>query len=253
MKPICTYGLHAAFQVGVEDAVHNRPVVHRPPLRVLPVGVGRSPLEGRSAIARREQVVCAEVDAPGRELPELREKPDARLSCTHSSAHPHRRSARWGAADLSACPASTRIVTGNALSRGPHVCRGPARNHHRRRRRPGSAAPRSCSASRRDASCRTPCCAQASAGAPPRESYNGPPVRARSESRVRTPMLVPASRWSRACDALNRSQRGTMDTRQHRTWRHGPACRSRRGATPAQPCTCGHRSSARFASPRRPG
>ena len=48
---------------------------------------------------------------------------------------------------------------GERRSRGPHVCGALASNHHPGDARPGSAGSFSCSASRRDDSCRTPCCA----------------------------------------------------------------------------------------------
>ena len=62
MKPICTYGLHAAFQVGVEDAVEDRPVVNRVALGVLAVSAGGTPLQRRRAVAGGQQIVRAEIN-----------------------------------------------------------------------------------------------------------------------------------------------------------------------------------------------
>ena len=63
--------LHLAFEVGVDDAIDDRPVVDRLAVRVLGVGVGRSPLQRRRAVARRQQVVRADVDRHRAELGEF--------------------------------------------------------------------------------------------------------------------------------------------------------------------------------------
>jgi hypothetical protein len=65
---------HPAFEVGIEDAIENGPVVDRPARSVLLVGVGRAPLESGRSIARREQIVGAEVHALRRKLSELPEE-----------------------------------------------------------------------------------------------------------------------------------------------------------------------------------
>ncbi len=185
MNPICTYGRHAPFQVGIEDAVDNRPVVHGPPLRVLPVRVGRSPLEGRSAIAGRQQVVCAEVDAPGRKLPELGEK-RAPVSHVRIVGLIRTEEAPDGAQRTSR---HARLHTNRdreRRSRGPHVCGALASNHHPGDGDQGQQAP--CRALRPDATIHAGLLAARPGltGAPPRESYNERPVRARPESRAQT-------------------------------------------------------------------
>ena len=52
---------HVRIAHGVEDAVRDRPVVDRRAVCALRVHIGRAPLQRAVAIARREQVVCAEV------------------------------------------------------------------------------------------------------------------------------------------------------------------------------------------------
>ena len=74
MKPIWTYGPHAALQVRVEDPVDDGPVVAGPPVRVFGVGVRAAPLEGRRAVPGVEQVVGPEVDRARPELAEGREQ-----------------------------------------------------------------------------------------------------------------------------------------------------------------------------------
>ena len=54
-------GLEPPLQVGVEDAVHDRPVVDRLPLGVLGVRVRAPPLEGGRSVPGVEEVVGAEV------------------------------------------------------------------------------------------------------------------------------------------------------------------------------------------------
>ena len=73
-EPDLRVGLEAALQVGVEDAVDDRPVVDRLALRVLGVGVGAPPLEGGRAVAGVEEVVGAEVDLRRAELAQRREQ-----------------------------------------------------------------------------------------------------------------------------------------------------------------------------------
>ena len=73
-EPDLHVGLHAALEVGVEDAVDDRPVVDRLAVGVLGVGVGRAPLQGRGAVAGGEQVVRAEVDLLRAELAEFGEQ-----------------------------------------------------------------------------------------------------------------------------------------------------------------------------------
>ena len=67
--------LHAAREQRVEDAVEDRPVVDGASLGVLAVGVRRAPLEGRRAVAARQQVVRADEDRVRAELRELAEQP----------------------------------------------------------------------------------------------------------------------------------------------------------------------------------
>jgi hypothetical protein len=54
---------YAAFEVSVENAIEKGPVIHGLPLSPLPVSAGGTPFEGRRSIARREQIVGAEVNA----------------------------------------------------------------------------------------------------------------------------------------------------------------------------------------------
>ncbi len=64
-------GLHLARNVGVDDAIEDRPVVDGVAGGVFGVDVGRSPLERGRAVAAREQIVRAEVngrDAGGGKL-----------------------------------------------------------------------------------------------------------------------------------------------------------------------------------------
>jgi hypothetical protein len=60
--------LDAPLEIGVEDAIDNRPVVNRLPAGVLRVGVRRSPFERRRAIAGGQEIVRTEVDAFRRQL-----------------------------------------------------------------------------------------------------------------------------------------------------------------------------------------
>ena len=54
--------LHAAREVGVEDAIHNRPVVDGFAIGILAIGPGRTPLQCGRAVARAEQTVGAEIN-----------------------------------------------------------------------------------------------------------------------------------------------------------------------------------------------
>ena len=73
-EPDLRVWLQAAVPVGVEDAVEGAPVVDRPALGVLGVGIGAAPLEGGRAVAGGEQVVGAEVDRERAELAQLRDQ-----------------------------------------------------------------------------------------------------------------------------------------------------------------------------------
>ena len=66
--------LHLALDVGVDDAIHDRPVVDRPSGRVFGVGVRRSPLQGVLAVTRRQQVVRADEHGDRTELGQFLEQ-----------------------------------------------------------------------------------------------------------------------------------------------------------------------------------
>ena len=67
-------GPHALGQVGVEDAVEDRPVIDRAARGVLGVGVGAAPLQCRGAVAGGEQVVRAKVNGLRLQFTELAEQ-----------------------------------------------------------------------------------------------------------------------------------------------------------------------------------
>ena len=73
-EPDLHVGPHAVGPVGVEDPVHDRPVVDRVPLRILGIGVGASPFQRGRAIAAGEQVVRAEIDLIVPQLPQFRDQ-----------------------------------------------------------------------------------------------------------------------------------------------------------------------------------
>ena len=73
-EPDLHVGLHATLQVGVEDAVDDRPVVDRLALAVLGVGVGAAPLERGRAVSGVEEVVGAKIHLRRPELAERREQ-----------------------------------------------------------------------------------------------------------------------------------------------------------------------------------
>ena len=54
-------GVVPALDIGVEDPVHDRPVVDRVAVRILGIGVGRAPFERGLAIAGGQQIVGADV------------------------------------------------------------------------------------------------------------------------------------------------------------------------------------------------
>ena len=60
--------LHLALEVRIDDAIDDRPVVDRLPVRVLGVGVGGAPLQSGRAVAGRQQVVHPHVDGDRAEL-----------------------------------------------------------------------------------------------------------------------------------------------------------------------------------------
>ena len=64
-------GPEPPLEIGVEDPVHDRPVVPRAALGILGIGVRRAPLQGRRAVAGGQQVVRPDEDrarAQAREL-----------------------------------------------------------------------------------------------------------------------------------------------------------------------------------------
>jgi hypothetical protein len=67
-------GPDAVGQIGVEQPVEDRPVIDRPPLGVLGIDIGAAPLQGRRAITGVQQVVGAEIDAPGLERAQVAEQ-----------------------------------------------------------------------------------------------------------------------------------------------------------------------------------
>ncbi len=66
--------LHAALDVAVEDAVKDGPVEARAAGGVFGVGVGRSPLQSRRAVAGDQEIVGPHVDRHGTQLGELRQE-----------------------------------------------------------------------------------------------------------------------------------------------------------------------------------
>ena len=67
-------GMQAALEIGVEDAVDDRPVVNGVALGVLAIGTGRAPLQSGGSIAAREQVMRAEIDGPRPKLAQFAEE-----------------------------------------------------------------------------------------------------------------------------------------------------------------------------------
>src|SRR5439155_17178957 len=63
-----------AFQIGVENAIYNRPVVNRFAAGVLAVSAGGTPLQRGRSIAAGEQMVAADVYLRTAKLPELGEQ-----------------------------------------------------------------------------------------------------------------------------------------------------------------------------------
>ncbi len=63
--------LDAALQVGVEDAVDDGPAIDRPALGVFGVDIGRSPLQGRRAVAAGHEIMRAEIDVARRQLAKI--------------------------------------------------------------------------------------------------------------------------------------------------------------------------------------
>ncbi len=61
----------AGFDIGVEDPVHDGPVVDRIAVGILAVGIGRAPFQRRRAVAAAEQVVRADPRRLGTKLGEL--------------------------------------------------------------------------------------------------------------------------------------------------------------------------------------
>ena len=88
-------GLDAAFEVGVENLVVDRPVVNRIAVRVLLVGAGGTPFERIRAVAAGEQMVGAEINLRSAELAKFRQAVSSRPSCRRNSPRPRRRTARW--------------------------------------------------------------------------------------------------------------------------------------------------------------
>ncbi len=125
-------GLEPALQVGVEDAVDDRPVVDGPALGVLGVGVRAAPLQGGRSVAGVEEVVGAEVDLRRARAGPAPRAACGRPSCTRSSARPPRRSARSAAARRGSCrrrPGSRR-----GTPRRPSGRSAPGRRRRRPRR-----------------------------------------------------------------------------------------------------------------------
>ena len=75
--------LHPALEVRVEDPIDDRPVVPRPARGVLGVRIRGSPLEGRHAVAAREQVVRAKVDLHSRTVADSAELRDQLPAVLH--------------------------------------------------------------------------------------------------------------------------------------------------------------------------
>ena len=96
--------LDAALEIGVEDAVDDRPVVDRLAAGIFGVGVGRSPLQRRRAVAGDQQAVGAEEAPLRRQLADARRSASCRPSCRRSSARRRRRTARSASAARSASP-----------------------------------------------------------------------------------------------------------------------------------------------------
>src|SRR5262249_33800564 len=67
-------GARTGFQVGIDDMVDDFPVVDWFAGRVFGVGVGRSPLQARRAVAGSEQEVRANIDRLAREVGQLADK-----------------------------------------------------------------------------------------------------------------------------------------------------------------------------------
>jgi hypothetical protein len=66
--------LHSTFDISVDDAVDDRPIVTWLAGGVFGIGVGRTPFERRRPVAGREQVVRPYVDWRGAERRKLREE-----------------------------------------------------------------------------------------------------------------------------------------------------------------------------------
>jgi hypothetical protein len=62
---------HPAFEIGVEDAVKNRPIINRLPVRFLAMRAGRTPFQRRRPVAGRQQIVRAKINLLWREVPEF--------------------------------------------------------------------------------------------------------------------------------------------------------------------------------------
>lgn len=54
--------LHATLNVGIENTIHNLPVVYGVPVGIFPVHVGRTPFEGSGSVTRAHQVVRPNVN-----------------------------------------------------------------------------------------------------------------------------------------------------------------------------------------------
>ena len=129
--------LHLALDVGVEDAIDDRPVVDRPAVRVFGVGVGRSPLEGGRAVARRQQVVREPLSA-GTPPPS---------SCSPQGAPAPR------PAMTSAAKAASRRLGSMTASHDVHFSRADVRRKNRRAMAAPSTAVMICGVVDRNGGC----------------------------------------------------------------------------------------------------
>ena len=64
----------AAFEIGVENLVVDRPVINRAAVRVFLVGAGRTPFQRIRAIAAGEQMMGAEINLRLPEVAEFRQQ-----------------------------------------------------------------------------------------------------------------------------------------------------------------------------------